>query len=287
MRSKMATEESAGTRSPNLDPGEQAQAAHHSTPGALVIHKIIREEGEEALHRTGWALGWSALAAGLSMGFSFLTQATLQASLSDLPWRDFVASFGYCIGFVIVILGRQQLFTESTLTALLPVLTRPNRNTFLLAMRLWVIVLLANVTGTFLFAALLTIPNVFKPEVVQAFGDLAAQTITNDFLPTLLRALFAGWLIALMVWILPSAQSARLLTVILITYVVAVCHLSHVIAGSVEASYGVLAGHASVSDFFLRFLLPTLLGNIIGGVAMVGLLNHAAVASEVSDAPDG
>ncbi|TKR53537.1 formate/nitrite transporter family protein [Allopusillimonas ginsengisoli] len=283
----MATKESAGTRSANLEPSEQAQAADRSTPGALVIHKIIRKEGEEALHRAGWALGWSAFAAGLSMGFSFLTQATLQASLPDLPWRDLVASFGYCTGFVIVILGRQQLFTESTLTALLPVLTRPSTNTFLLAMRLWAIVLLANVIGTFLFASLLMIPNVFNPEVVRAFGELAVQTVTNDFLPTLLRAFFAGWLIALMVWILPNAQSARLLTIILITYVVAVCHLSHIIAGSVEASYGVLAGHASISDFFLRFMLPTLLGNILGGVGMVGLLNHAAVASEVSDAPDG
>ncbi|MEO8997337.1 MAG: formate/nitrite transporter family protein, partial [Nitrosospira sp.] len=224
----MVTEEFAGAQSPHLDTDEKAQAADHSTPRALVIHEIVREEGEAALRRTGVALGWSAFAAGLSMGFSFLTQAVLQASLPDSSWRHLVTSFGYCIGFVIVILGRQQLFTESTLTALLPVLTRPSTDIFLRTIRLWVIVLLANLIGTFIFAALLTVPDVFRPEVIQAFAELATETTTADFLSTLLRALFAGWLIALMVWLLPSAQSARLLTIALITYVVAVCHLSHI-----------------------------------------------------------
>lgn len=274
--------ESAGADSPHLNPDEQAQAAGHSTPRALVIHEIVREEGEAALRRTHAALGWSAFAAGLSMGFSFLTQATLEAGLPDAPWRDLVSSFGYCMGFVIVILGRQQLFTESTLTALLPVLTRPGKNTFVRAMQLWGIVLLANVIGTFIFAALTTVPGVFGPEVLHAFESLAVRTMANDFVPTLLRALFAGWLIALMVWVLPSAQSARLLTIVLITYVVAVCHLSHIIAGSVEAAYAVIIGRATLADYFLRFISPTLLGNIIGGVSLVGLLNHAAVASEMS-----
>jgi formate/nitrite transporter FocA (FNT family) len=92
---------------------------------------------------------------------------------------------------------------------------------------------------------------------------------------------FAGWLIAMMVWLLPSARSARLLTVLLITYVVSLGHLSHVIAGSVEAAYGVLTGSASLQSFGAAFLLPTLLGNTLGGVALVALLNHAAIAPEI------
>jgi formate/nitrite transporter FocA (FNT family) len=96
------------------------------------------------------------------------------------------------------------------------------------------------------------------------------------------RAIFAGWLIALMVWLLPSARSARLLTVLLITYVVGVSHLSHIIAGSTEVAYAFLAGNASLPDYFLRFLLPTLGGNIIGGMTLVALLNHAAIAPEIS-----
>jgi formate/nitrite transporter FocA (FNT family) len=271
----------AGASSPHLDEGEQGQAATHSAPRALVLHEIIRAEGEEALKRKPSALAWSALAAGLSMGFSFLTQALLHASLPDAPWRHAVDSFGYSMGFLIVILGRQQLFTESTLTAVLPVLTRRDRKTLLACLRMWGIALAANILGAWLFAASLTVPGVFRADVTDSMRLLAAGTLHAPFAATFLRAVFAGWLIAMMVWLLPSARSARLLTVLLITYVVSLGHLSHIIAGSVEAAYAVLTGSATVATFVFGFMLPTLLGNTIGGVALVALLNHAAIAPEI------
>jgi formate/nitrite transporter FocA (FNT family) len=276
-------DQTAGASSPHLDEGEQGQAASHAAPRALVIHEIVRAEGEEALRRTSTALIWSALAAGLSMGFSFLTQALLHASLPDAPWRHTIDSLGYSVGFVIVILGRQQLFTESTLTAVLPVLTRRNAGSLGALLRLWGIVLVANIAGAWIFAALLTIPGVFRPEVCQSMVALATVTMQSPFAATFFRSVFAGWLIAMMVWLLPSARSARLLTVLLITYVVALGHLSHIIAGSVEAAYAVLRGAASLQDFAFSFMLPTLLGNTLGGVALVALLNHAAIAPEIQD----
>lgn len=245
------------------------------------MHEIVREEGETALARRSSSLFWSALAAGLSMGFSFLTMAMLQSSLPDTPWRHLVAGLGYSIGFMIVILGRQQLFTESTLTALLPLLTRPDRETLWPVLRLWAIVLLANLLGTLIFAYGLTVPGVFKPEVLAALGDIAQHALQGSFWSTVLRAIFAGWLIALMVWLLPSSKASSLLTILIITYVVAISNLSHVIAGSVEAIYAVLGGNAHALDYFVDFLLPTLLGNVIGGVSLVALLNHAAIAPEM------
>lgn len=274
-------ENSAGAASPHLDEDEQGQAATHASPRALVIHEIVRAEGEEALRRKPSALAWSGLAAGLSMGFSFLTQALLHATLPDAPWRSAVDSLGYSMGFLIVILGRQQLFTESTLTAVLPVLTSRDRVTVFACLRLWAIVLVANILGAWIFAALLTLPGLFQPAVGQSLAALAGQTMQAPFLATFCRALFAGWLIAMMVWLLPSARSARLLTVLIITYVVALGHLSHIIAGSVEAAYAVLTGAASGRDFIVAFMLPTLLGNTLGGVALVALLNHAAIAPEI------
>ncbi len=98
-----------------------------------------------------------------------------------------------------------------------------------------------------------------------------------------LKAIFAGWLIAMMVWLLPSARSARLLVIMLLTYVVALARLPHVIAGSVEASFAVIAGSATVGDYLLHFLLPTLLGNTIGGVALVAFLNHAPLSTELQE----
>jgi formate/nitrite transporter FocA (FNT family) len=277
-------EQHAGAASPHLDEDEQDQAATHASPRALVIHEIVRAEGEEALKRKPSALAWSALAAGLSMGFSFLTQALLHASLPDAPWRHAVDSFGYSMGFLIVILGRQQLFTESTLTAVLPVLTRRDLPSLLACLRLWLIVLVANLLGAWIFAALLTLPGVFRPEVTTALSGMSAEMIRSGFGPNFVRAVFAGWLIAMMVWLLPSARSARLLTVLIITYVVSLGRLSHIIAGTVESAYAVLIGLAPLQDFCSSFLVPTLLGNTLGGVALVALLNHAAIAPEIQGA---
>jgi formate/nitrite transporter FocA (FNT family) len=275
----------AGANSPHLDDGEQKQAAQHASPRALVIHEVVREEGEAAMERTAGALIMSALAAGLSMGFSFLAQAVIESALPDTPWRPLVAAFGYTVGFVIVILGQQQLFTESTLSAVLPVLTRRDVTTIAKTGRLWGLVLLGNIGGTVIFAAMLQIPGVFTDEVVKALGLLAEQPFSGTFMVTVVRAVFAGWLIALMVWLLPSARSARLVTILLITYVVGMSKLSHVIAGSVEASYGVMVGAASLRDYLCGFFAPTLLGNMIGGISLVAIINHGSIVAEMKN-PD-
>jgi formate-nitrite transporter family protein len=95
----------------------------------------------------------------------------------------------------------------------------------------------------------------------------------------LLRGIFAGWLIALMVWMLPAAKSARLWVVIIITYLVAFGGFAHIIAGSVEGFYLVTTGGAAWSAYF-GWMLPTLFGNIIGGTTLVAALGHAQVVSE-------
>ncbi|MDR5824765.1 formate/nitrite transporter family protein [Caballeronia sp. LZ043] len=274
----------AGADSPHLDSAEQEQAAEHSAPHPLVIHEIVREEGEVAMERTFVALMFSALAAGLSMGFSFLVQGVLDSALPKRPWSDLISSFGYTIGFVFVILGRQQLFTESTLTAVLPVLTRRDFATLFKTLRLWAIVLFFNLVGTSIFAAILQIRGVFAPDVTEALAELAMTPLSAEFGVTVVRGVFSGWLIALMVWLLPSARSARLLTILLVTYTVAVSKLTHVIAGSVEAAYAVMSGAAGIADYVFVFFVPTLIGNIIGGVSMVAIVNHAAIAPEIGGA---
>jgi formate/nitrite transporter FocA (FNT family) len=267
--------------SPHLDQAEKDQAAQHSAPRAVVIHEIIREDGEQELQRTNTALALSALAGGLSMGFSFLAEALLRASLPESAWRHSVESFGYSVGFIIVVLGRQQLFTENTLSAILPVVTRRDRKTFLSAARLWGVVLAANILGTWIFAIMVHAPGVFTPDVMSALHGIATEAIPPVFGVTLLKAFFAGWLIALMVWILPSAQAARLWVILIITYIVSLAHLSHVVAGSAEAAYAVLSENAGLADYFMKFLVPTLIGNVIGGVLLVTVLNHGSIAPEM------
>jgi formate/nitrite transporter FocA (FNT family) len=289
-RNTMKNEQSAGDPhdlregSQHLSVEEQELAARHATPRALVIHEIIRDQGESELERSNLALALSGLAAGLSMGFSFLSEALLQAGLPKTVWQRTLASFGYSIGFIIVVLARQQLFTESTLTAVLPVITRRDLKTLAAAARLWGIVLAANLLGTWIFAGLVHVSRIFPNEVSTAMQDVAIQSISPGFFATALRAFFAGWLIALMVWILPAAQASRLLTILIITYVVALAHLSHIVAGSAGAAYSVLSGTAALGQYVTRFAIPTLIGNIIGGVLMVSALNHGSIAPEMHSA---
>lgn len=267
-------------QSEHLEGPEKDRAEEHAPLRPMIIHEIIRAEGEEELKRPNSALVWSGLAAGLSMGFSFVAQALLQADLPEGPGRHAVASLGYMVGFAIVVLGRQQLFTESTLTAVLPALSDRRVSTALSTLRLWVIVLLANLVGTWLFSLMLVFGQPLPPEAGASLARLAAETTAHPFWNTLLRAVLAGWLIALMVWLLPSSRSARIVVIGLLTWLVAFARLSHIIAGSGEAAYAVLTGAAPIGDYFGKFLLPTLIGNVIGGVALVAMLNHAPVSKD-------
>ena len=267
---------------PDVDHHDRAAAGVGPTPPpAFMIHEIIRDEGEEELERSTKALIWSATGAGLSMGFSFLTMAFIKSGLPDAPWTKLVTGFGYTLGFLIVVLGRQQLFTESTLTAILPLLTRRDRKTFFCVARLWFFVFVFNIMGTFGFAWLISHGGLFDDAVVRALHALAADAVKDEFVPMMIKAILAGWLIALMVWLIPGAGQARLWLVVIITYVVAIAQFSHIIAGSVESAYNVFDGHLSVGQYFTRFMIPTLIGNCIGGVSLVAVLNHVPVQDDL------
>ncbi len=256
---------------------EQKQVEERIAIGAHVVYETIRREGEDELHRPPAALAWSALAAGLSMGFSFIAEALLEAHLPDAPWRPLVSRAGYSVGFLIIILGRQQLFTENTLTVILPLLLRKDLITFFRVVRLWVVVLCANLVGTYLFALAIGSINVFPANVHHAFTAIGLSHLNASFGIVLTRAIFAGWLIALMVWLLPGAESARVSIVIIITYLVGLGGLNHIIAGSTTMFYLVVTHSISWSTYFVHFFLPTILGNILGGVSLVAALGHAQV----------
>jgi formate/nitrite transporter FocA (FNT family) len=275
------TSHQTDSQSELLDQHEREQADEHASIRAVVIHEVLRAQGEEELTRPVAALAWSGLAAGMSMGFSFLGLALMRSALPAAPWSALVDNLGYTMGFLVVILGRQALFTESTLTAVLPVLVRRNRSTLVATLRFWVVVLSCNLLGTYIFAGLVSIPGVFSPEVQQSLASIATGAVSGPFWPTLVKALLAGWIIAMMVWLLPSARTAKMFIVMFLTYIVGIGHFSHIIAGSVDSAYAVFTHHASVGRYLLGFLIPTLIGNTVGGVAMVALLNHAPLAVEI------
>jgi formate-nitrite transporter family protein len=266
------------------DPAEESGSSEQKVReaeslDAKTTYEVIRREGTRELERSTSALVWSGLAAGLSMGFSFLGEAFLRSHLPDAPWRPLVAKLGYSFGFVIVILGSQQLFTENTLTAVTPLLARRDGKTLANVARLWAVVLAANLLGALIFAWVAARTELFDAEVRRSFTELSAKAMEPEFGLKVLRGIFAGWLIALMVWMLPAAQTAHVWVILIVTWLIGAGHLAHVIAGATEAFYLSASGEQSWGTSLGGFVLPALIGNVIGGTALVAALNHAQATS--------
>ena len=244
---------------------------------AKTTYEVIRREGTQELARSSEALFWSGLAAGLSMGFSFLAEALLRSHLPDAPWRPLVAKLGYSVGFLIVILGSQQLFTENTLTPMVPLLAEKKRELLHNVLRLWAVVFVANMLGTLLFALALGRLAVVEPETQRALSDLAREALRFDFSVILLHAVYAGWIIALLVWMLPAAETAKIPVIVLMTWLIGIGGFAHVVAGSSEVFYAAWRGEATWAQAVFGFVLPSLIGNMVGGITLVAAVNHAQV----------
>jgi formate-nitrite transporter family protein len=267
-------------KTPGLSAEEQQEVDHNQPPRAAVLHEIIRTQGDQELERSVAALWWSALAAGLTMGLSLMGMGLLNSRLPDGEGFKVIASFGYCAGFLAVILARQQLFTENTLTAVLPVMSKPNLSNFGRLLRLWSVVLVGNLCGTLLVAYVMLHLPIFDTKTDLAFLDIGRKVMENDSGQMFAKGIISGWMIATMVWMIPSMESAKMWIIILITYLMALGDFTHIVVGSAEVSYLVFAGELPWRDFWCVFAGPTLAGNIIGGSCIFALISHAQVRSE-------
>jgi formate/nitrite transporter FocA (FNT family) len=259
------------------------EAKRRASPSAAVVYEAVRAEGEEELARSTSALAWSGIAAGLSMGFSLVAQGLVQARLPEVAWAPLLVRFGYPVGFLVAVLGRQQLFTENTLTPIIPFLAARGGGTERVALRnilrLWGVVLAANLIDAFLFALMVAKTAVFSDPVREAFDRICTDATAASPGTNFLRAIFAGWLIALMVWLLPVARGSRITVIVTITYLVGLGDLTHVVAGAVEVFYLPFRTEARFVDGLCDYLAPALVGNVIGGVTLTTALNHAQVVS--------
>ena len=271
---------------PRLHPDEAREARKRTTISAGVVHEAIRREGELELHRTNAALAFSGIAGGLSMGLSLLTEGLLTAHLPDVSWRVLVATLGYPVGFLAAILARQQLFTENTVTPVIPLLARRDRATLRSVARFWAVVLAANLVGTAAVGVALAAVPVLEPPVQAALLDVSRHAIDSGPTRTFLEALGSGWLIALMAWILGGQREPNLTVIFVLTYIVGLAGLSHVVAGAVDVAYLAARGLVSPIQEAATFLLPALAGNAIGGVALVTALNHSQVVAGVPSAEE-
>jgi formate/nitrite transporter FocA (FNT family) len=266
---------------PGLSPEEAASVARRTSGNAKVVHEVIRRQGDEELDRPALSLLASGFAAGVSICASVLAEAFIRQRLPDAPWTELVVALGYTVGFVIAILGNLQLFTENTITVVLPVAVHPSRGNFARLGRLWGLAIAANLAGTLLTTAMLVHGGLIDAGQLAAAVKVATPLLGHDAGETLLRGIPAGFLIASIAWILPNARGGEFWVVFLITYVVGVGGFSHVVAGSAEAWLLALTGHASFGWAAGGFILPALAGNILGGTGLFAVLAHGQVRDEI------
>jgi formate/nitrite transporter FocA (FNT family) len=250
-------------------------------PRPAEIYDSILNEGEEELERSVPALWWSGLAAGLSMGFSVVASAALAAAFSGQSWTHPIISVGYSVGFVIVIMARQQLFTENTITALLPVLAKRSWVNINHMLRLWGVVLAANLLGAMIFAWLTTMPALFGDHLRAEFLVLGQHLFHNSAIEMFTKGIAAGWLIAALVWVLPSVKVGKMWVIIFFTSLIALGEFTHIIAGSIESFHMLFVGEIGWNQLLMQFMFPTLIGNIVGGSAIFSLASYAQVRREV------
>jgi formate/nitrite transporter FocA (FNT family) len=266
-------------RKPDLDPNENKKAEEEESLNQNITYEVVRREGDKELDRPASALFWAAFAGGMSMGFSFLTEALLRSHLPDADWRPLITKLGYPVGFLIISLGSQQLFTENTITPIVPLLVAKTAEILRRVSVVWAVVFIGNILGALAFASLIGLTDAFEPKVHVAFAAIGHEALRSGFATTFVRAIFAGWLIALMVWMLPAASTQQVGIIAVMTYLVGLGGLAHIIVGSVEVLYLVVTGDVSIATYFTGFMFPALLGNVVGGLTLVTWLNHAQVVS--------
>jgi formate/nitrite transporter FocA (FNT family) len=248
---------------------------------AQEIHDNVLQAAKEEMNRPAWDLVWSAVTAGLTIGWSFVGGA-YAASLVGPEYKFAVSAAVYPLGFILVIIGRSQLFTENTLEPVIPVLARPSLETLGRMLRLWAIVLIGNMAGAAAFGSLFANTPVVSPAVRESMLTLGSALFTGSFGEQFYHAIFAGWLIALTAWLVAatSQTSAQMLLIWLTTAPIAALNFRHSIAGSVEVFFVAASGQQTWGSAAM-FVVPAVIGNVVGGVTFVAMLNHGQVSTAV------
>ncbi|MBQ3443167.1 MAG: formate/nitrite transporter family protein [Selenomonadaceae bacterium] len=261
---------------------EQHALHEHAPLPPQLIFKIIRHEGEEELARSFRALAFSALAAGIFVSFSFLFRSVFHLHMANSQFEPLISSLGYTVGFLIVILGRMQLFTENPITTIIPLLSEWSFSRLFKVIRLWSTVFLFNIIGTTIAAIFFASPYTLSPEIESAMHEVASNVMLLQPIENILRGIPAGIIIAAIVWTSPQTKNFRFVMIMFFVYFIALGDFTHVVVGSCEMAYEVIKGDAGFIEYFFKFLIPTGLGNVIGGTMIFTLLIYNQVKKELS-----
>lgn len=266
----------------SLSSGEEEDAIRRAGPRPQVVYASISARGLEELRRPAISLFGSGVAAGLILMMSVVAEGLLSLHLPQFEGRELIADIGYTFGFLLVILGGLQLFTENTITPVLPLLANPSRRTLFRTGRLWVIVFSANMVGTFLGAALLSWGDIVSDPQMTAIVDVSMKVTEHTALETMRYGVIAGCLIAAVVWCIPTARGAEFFLVFFVTYVIALGDFTHVIAGAGEGFILLLHGEVGLAWVAAGLIVPAFVGNFLGGTMLFATLAYVQVMEEIS-----
>jgi formate-nitrite transporter family protein len=256
--------------------GSSTSQTELDRPTADEIYEQVSRNARHELDRAALGLAVSGLAGGMTMGLTALSTSIVIAILGPSPSARFIADLLYPIGFIAVILGRAQLFTENTLypVALMLAERRHGWRT----LRLWAIVFPCNVAGAFLFALLAVKTGALRPEFVAAMTHLGVEAATVATGHVFWSGVIGGWIIALVAWLVSGSHSitGSVMLIGLLTFVVGLGGFAHCIATSGEILAAILDHQLAASRYF-AWLAPATLGNICGGVLLVTLLEYGQV----------
>ena len=242
------------------------------------IYEIIATEGRKELRRPYQSLLWSAIVAGIAISFSLFSEGFIKVQTGGNNYL--LENMGYIVGFLIVIQGRFQLFTENTITVILPLLENFNGYKFMRVIKLWGIVFAGNIVGTFLVALLISNFDFFSAAVFQSFIDISHHAVDREFHLIFLQAIPAGFLIAALVWMLPSSEGSEFWVISLMIYIIAIGDFAHIVAGSAEVFLLLLNDELGFGQGF-GYLVFAYLGNVIGGTGLFALMAYAQVREEM------
>ncbi len=238
------------------------------------ILEAIVEDGQQELERANTGLAFSGFAAGLNISFSVVALVVVGTLTGGIGLAAYAL---YPIGFLIVILARTQLFTENTVTPVAVVMVR--RNLLRNMLRMWSVVFISNILGTATFAASIFYGHILSPSALAILLEYVSTRMEYGFLTMTIKGVFGGWLVALVAWMIAASRDtiSQILFVYLLVLLIPATGLVHCIADSAGVLISVFAGESTIFEYLSRFLVPATIGNTLGGVFLVTLLNYGQV----------
>jgi formate/nitrite transporter FocA (FNT family) len=243
---------------------------------AAEIYERVKREAVEELDRPLPGLAFSGLFSGASVGFGVVASAGAAAALAGAHDARLIGALFFPIGFIVVIIGRAQLFTENTLYPVTLVLDE--RRHLPATARLWLVVLASNLIGALLFALFITKTGALDASVVAKVAENGHRAASGTWPSFFWSALLGGWAIALVAWLIQSSGVVigQIVLIWVVLFVVGILDLDHCVSTTVEVLSATFKsqvhfGHA------VEWFSAVVLGNIAGGVFITALLNYGQV----------